>query len=319
MKIGIVGSGFVGSAAAYAMVMQGVGRKIVLVDLNRERAQAEADDIYHAVPFAQPLEITAGGYEELAGCRIVIVAAGVGQKPGETRLQLLQRNAKVFQQVIPHILKYAPDTIIMVATNPVDVMTHLAARFASEMGVPSNRVIGSGTMLDTARFRSLLARRLGVDSQHINAYVIGEHGDSEVLTWSMVTVGGIPLADFCRQRGIVLDDVAHEEIDKHVRYAAYQIIEGKGATYYGIGSALAHMVDVVLHDQRAIMTVCTPLPVVAGINDVTIAMPHLVGGAGILDSFTLDLSDDEQEALINSATLIRKIINDLDKQLETEK
>lgn len=311
MKIGVVGSGFVGATAAYALVMRGVGRKIVLVDLNRERSQAEADDIYHAVPFAEPLEITAGGYEELAGCQIVIVAAGVGQQTGETRLQLLERNAKVFQQVIPHVLKYAPSTILLVATNPVDVMTHLAARFASEMGVPSNRVIGSGTMLDTARFRSLLARRLGVDSRHINAYVIGEHGDSEVLTWSMVTVGGIPLEDFCRQRGIVLDKIAREEIDKHVRFAAYHIIEGKVATYYGIGSALAHMVDVILHDQRAIMTVCTPLPVIAGVNDVTVAIPHLVGGAGILDSFTLDLSEEEQEGLQNSAELIRQVITDL--------
>ncbi len=186
MKTGIVGSGFVGATAAYALVMRGVGRRVVLVDQNRARAESEADDILHAVPFAHPLEVTAGDYADLTGCKVVIVSAGVGQKPGETRLELLGRNTQVFKQVIPNILQYAPDAILLIATNPVDVMTHIAARYAGEVGVPSSRVIGSGTTLDTARFRSLIGRRLMVDSQHIHAYVLGEHGDSEVLTWSQV-------------------------------------------------------------------------------------------------------------------------------------
>ncbi|HEY3476223.1 MAG TPA: NAD(P)-binding protein, partial [Anaerolineales bacterium] len=177
MKTGIVGSGFVGATAAYALVMRGVGRRLVLVDQNRARAESEADDIRHAVPFAHPLEVTAGDYADLAGCKVVIVSAGVGQKPGETRLQLLERNAQVFKQVIPGILQHAPETILLIATNPVDVMTHLAARYAREYGVPSSRVIGSGTTLDTARLRSLIGRHLQVDSQHIHAYVLGEHGD----------------------------------------------------------------------------------------------------------------------------------------------
>lgn len=312
MKIGIVGSGLVGSTAAYAMVMQGVGRKIVLVDLYRERAQAEADDIYHAVPFAQALEIVAGDYPDLEGCRVVIIAAGVGQKPGETRLQLLGRNASVFRQVIPSILKYAPDTILVVATNPVDVMTHITAKIAGEHGLASSRVMGSGTMLDTARFRALLARHVGVDSHHVHAYVIGEHGDSEVLTWSLATVANIAIEDFCKERDVLIDDTIRAEIDQKVRRAAYHIIEGKGATYYGIASALARICNVILHDQRSIMTVCTPLADIAGVKNVTVAMPHMVGGAGVIDSFALPLSADEQQKLHASAAMIRAILEDLE-------
>lgn len=313
MKIGIVGSGLVGATAAYAMVMQGIGREIVLVDLDRTRAEAEADDIYHAVPFAGQLDINDGDYGDLTGSRIVIVAAGVGQKPGETRLQLLDRNARVFQQVIPQVFSNAPDAILLVATNPVDIMTHLAARYAAEMGVPSSRVIGSGTMLDTARFRALLARHVGVDSRHVHAYVVGEHGDSEVLVWSHAQVGGVPLEDFCYDRGIPLTDAIREEIDTKVRRAAYHIIEGKGATYYGIGSALARIADVILHDQRAIMTICTPEAEIAGVNDVTVAMPHLIGGHGVIGTHhPLQLSSAERSKLRASASLIRKMIDDLD-------
>jgi len=314
MKIGVVGSGFVGATAAYAMVMQGIGRQIVLVDYKPERAQAEADDIYHAVPFAAPLDIIAGDYADLKGCSIVIIAAGVGQKPGETRLQLLGRNAEVFKQVVPSILKFASEAVLVVATNPVDIMTHLTARYAAEFGLPSSRVVGSGTTLDTARFRSLLGRHLGVDAHHVHAYVVGEHGDSEVLAWSLATVGSIKLDDFCRERGITLDAETREKIDQNVRKAAYHIIAGKGATYYGIGSALARIVDVILHDQRAIMTVCTPLEEVAGIKDVTISVPKLLGGQGVIDAFPLPLNDDEQAKLHASAALIRKMIDDLDAQ-----
>lgn len=312
MKIGIVGAGFVGATAAYAMVMRGVGREIVLVDLNKERAQAEADDLYHAVPFAEPLNIVSGDYPDLAGCRVVIIAAGVSsESPEETRLHLLERNAKVFQQVVPSILQHAPRAILLVATNPVDIMTHLTARYAAEYGLPSSRVIGSGTTLDTARFRSLLARRLGVDSHHVHGYVVGEHGDSEVLTWSIVDVGGIPLDEFVRYRDLTLDEAARREIDDGVRNAAYTIIRGKKATYYGIGSALARIAQVILSDQRSILTICTPQPEIAGVQDVTVSLPHLLGGEGVLDSFPLKLSEGEQAALHDSAALIRGYIDKL--------
>src|SRR5512138_769657 len=312
MKTGIVGSGFVGATAAYALVMRGVGRRLVLVDQNRARAESEADDILHAVPFAHPLEVTAGDYSDLAGCKVVVVSAGVGQKPGETRLELLGRNAQVFKQVIPNILQYAPQAILLIATNPVDVMTHLAARYAAEFGVPSSRVIGSGTTLDTARFRSLIGRKLNVDSQHIHAYVLGEHGDSEVLPWSLVTVGGIPLEEFCTGREISICPDDYAVIDEQVRRAAYHIIAGKGATYYGIGSAIARIVEVILQDERSLLTVCTPMPDVAGVRDVTVSLPNLVGGEGIIQTFFPKLNDTEMAALQASAKIVRSVIDQLE-------
>jgi L-lactate dehydrogenase len=311
MKVGIVGSGLVGSTAAYAMVMNGVGREIVLVDKSAERALAEADDIRHAVPFAHPLKVRGGNYEDLKNSVVVVLCAGVAQRPGETRLQLLQRNAAVFREVVPAVLKNAPDAVLVVATNPVDVMTHLASRFASEHGVPAERVLGSGTTLDTARFRTLLADRCGVDSHHVHAYVIGEHGDSEVLTWSLVTVGGMPLDRFAALRGVDLSDPVRKEIDECVRRAAYSIIQGKGATYYGIGSALSRIVDAILHDQRSILTVCARSKNVAGVADVTVAVPRLLGGGGILETFPLPLSEQETGGLKASALVIRQALDGL--------
>jgi L-lactate dehydrogenase len=312
MKVGIVGSGFVGATAGYALVMQGVGRKIVLVDKNRERAVAEADDIRHAVPFAHPLDVQAGEYADLAQCRVVVLCAGVGQKPGETRLQLLKRNAQVFRDVVPAVLKHAPDAVLVVATNPVDIMTHLAARFAAELGVPAGRVLGSGTTLDTARFRSLLGGHCGVDPHHVHAYVIGEHGDSEVLTWSLAMIGGMPLAEFARLRGIELSEAVRKDIDGKVRGAAESIIRGKSATYYGIGSALARIVNVILHDQRSVLTVATPVAEVAGVRDVTVSLPRLVGGQGVLETFPLPLDETENAALHRSAKVLREALDAID-------
>ena len=311
MKIGIVGCGFVGSTAAYALIMRGVGREVVLVDANAARAAAEADDLFHAVPFANPLEVYSGEFKDLKGCRVVIIAAGSNQKPGETRLQLLDRNAEIFHEIVPKILDNAPGAVIVVATNPVDVMTHVTARFVAERGVASTRVIGSGTTLDTARFRALLSRQLGVDARHVHGYVLGEHGDSEVLTWSLASVAGMPLEEFCRQRHIVLDEPAKKQIDERVRRAAYSIIAGKGATYYGIGSAIARIADTILKDQRSILTVCTPVADVFGVKNVTVSLPHLVGGDGVLATFPPPLNAAEQKLLTASAELVANVIHNL--------
>ena len=311
MKIGIVGCGMVGSASAYALVMSGVGREIVLVDVNRARAEAEANDIYHAVPFAHPLTVQAGDYPDLAEARVVVIAGGVAQKPGETRLQLLQRNADVFWQIVPSVLRHAPKTVLLVVTNPVDIMTHLAAHFAAEFGVPSTRVIGSGTTLDTARFRTLLGRHFGVDSHHVHGYVIGEHGDSEVLVWSQATIAGLSLDEFAKVHGKPLTLADRQQIDESVRRAAYQIIAGKGATYYGIGSAVARIVDVLLHDQRAILTICARITGVPDCAGVTLALPHLVGGEGTLATIPLPLDTTEREGLRRSAAIVRAAIESL--------
>lgn len=309
MKIGIVGSGFVGATAAYALVMRGIGNEIVLVDQDEKRAKAEADDIFHAVPFASGANVYAGSYADLAGASVVIMAAGVNQKPGETRMQLLERNAGVFRAVIPNILNNAPDAIIVVATNPVDVMTHFTARIAKEHGIAPGRVLGSGTTLDTARFRALLSRHLHIDPQHVHAYVVGEHGDSEVLLWSLVSVGGIPVSDYLTARGLEITDADKATIDEQVRRAAYHIIEGKKATYYGVGAALARICEVILHNQRAILTICAPHDEIVGVKDVTIALPHLISGDGVIDSLPLTLTDEETSLLAKSAQTVRSAID----------
>jgi L-lactate dehydrogenase len=309
MKVGVVGCGLVGATAAYALVMRGVGRELVLVDKNAARAAAEADDLRHAVPFAHALDVRAGTYADLAGARVVVLAAGVGQRPGETRMQLLGRNAAVFREVVPEVLAAAPGAVLLVATNPVDVMTHHAARLAGPAA--AGRVLGSGTTLDTARFRTLLGTHLGVDSHHVHAYVLGEHGDSEVLAWSSAVVGVVPVAEFARHRGVALDAAVRADVDARVRRAAYTIIAGKGATYYGIGAALARVADTVLHDQRSVFTVCCPAAEVAGVGDVTVALPRLVGGAGVLDTIPLPLDAGESAALARSAAVVRAAIDEL--------
>ena len=311
MKIGIVGSGNVGATAAFAMVMRGVGRQIVMVDLDRKRAQAEADDILHAVPFAQPLQVRAGDYEDLAGAAVVVITAGARQKPGETRLQLLERNAAVFRDVVPQVLRNAPEAVLVIASNPVDVMTHLAARYARDFGVPSSRVVGTGTTLDTARFRALLSRYLGVDAHHVHAYVLGEHGDSEVVAWSEVGIGGIPLEEFCILGTQEITEDVRKQIEDEVRHAAYSIIEGKGATYYGIGAAIAQIVNVIVRDQRAILTVCTPMDEVVGVPDVTVALPNVIGGQGVISTCLFELSDEERERLRASAQIVRDALDEL--------
>jgi L-lactate dehydrogenase len=295
MKVSVIGAGDVGATTAYALVMRGVCREIVLVDLNKARAKAEADDILHAVPFTHPVRISSGDYADIRGSRVVIITAGAAQKPGETRLELLSRNASIFRSIVPQVIGYARDSIILVATNPVDVLTHLTTDIADKYGIHRSRVIGSGTTLDTARFRALLGEHLGIDPQHVHGYVLGEHGDSEFIPWSLITVGGVPLDEFCSQWDICTDDTVKAEIEQQVRDAAYAIINGKGSTYYGIGSALSRIVEVILRDQRALLTVCTPIRELSGISNVTVSLPHLVGGQGILDTILLPLNLDQSE------------------------
>jgi L-lactate dehydrogenase len=301
----------VGSASAFALVMNGVGREIVLVDVNRARAEAEANDIYHAVPFAHPLTVSAGDYSDLEGARVVVIAGGVAQRPGETRLELLQRNADVFRQIVPSVLRHAPEAVLLVVTNPVDIMTHLAAHFAAASGVPNTRVLGSGTTLDTARFRALLGRHFDVDARHVHAYVIGEHGDSEVLVWSQATIAGLSLDEFANVHGTPLRESDRQEIDERVRRAAYHIISGKGATYYGIASAVAHIIDELLHDRRAVLSVCARTTGVADCEGVTLALPRLVGGEGVLATIAPPLDPSEQKSLKESARVLREAVEAL--------
>ncbi len=312
MKIGIVGAGLVGATTAYSLVMRGTVREVVLIDRDERRAAAEAADIGHAVPFAHPAQVLAGGYDALVGAHAVVVSAGVSQRPGESRMELLGRNACVFRDVIPAVLEHAPSAVIVVATNPVDVMTHVAAQIAADVSGRRGCVLGTGTTLDTARFRTLIASHVGVDAQHVHAYVLGEHGDSEVLAWSAATVAGMPLDEFCATRRVEFGEPEHAAIDDAVRRAAERIIEAKGATYYGVGAAIARIVETILGNHRSVLSVSAPHYEVAGVPDVTVSLPCLVGGSGVLDVFEPALDPAELIALGHSARAVRAAIDEVD-------
>jgi L-lactate dehydrogenase len=304
MKIGIVGAGMVGTSAAYAMVMRGVGAEIVLVDLNEKLAVAQAQDIVHATPFAYPILVRSGQYRDLAGASVVVLSAGVSQKPGETRIQLLDRNAKVFESIIPQVLAVAPNAVLLVATNPVDIMTQIATKVS---GLPRARVIGSGTILDTARFRTLLGEHLGISPRSVHAYVLGEHGDSEVLWWSGARAGAITVRAFAAQVRMPMTDSVMQTIDEKVRRAAYYIIEGKGATYYGIGAGLARIAQAVLNDDRSVITVSIVEDEVAGVPTIALSLPRIVGAAGVLTTIDPTLEPAERDALHNSAKVLKHV------------
>jgi L-lactate dehydrogenase len=304
-KVGILGAGMVGSTAAFAMALRGACDEIVLVDRNAALAAAQAEDALHATPFAYPVRLRAGGFAELAGADVVVLAAGVALRPGESRLELLARNAAVFREIVPRVLENAPDAILVVATNPLDVTTQLAARLA---GLPPGRVFGSGTILDTARFRALLGAHLGVSPKSVHAHVLGEHGDSEVLVWSSAAVGGLPLDRFAERVGRPLDAAARRAIDEGVRRAAYRIIEGKGATWYGIGAGLARIVQAIGADEAAVLTVSAPS---AAFGGTTLSLPRIVGRGGAGEGIELDLSAEEGAALKRSAEVIRAAVADL--------
>jgi len=303
MKVGIIGCGFVGSSAAYAMVLQGVVSELLLIDLNRDLAQAQAEDILHATPFSHPVRLAAGDYRDLPGAALVVLACGVAQQPGETRLQLLGRNARVFQEVIPQVLTHAPEALLLVASNPVDVITEMVTSIS---GLPVCRVFGSGTILDTARFRTLLGDFFKVAPHSVHANVIGEHGDSEVLVWSSAQVGGVPLDDFARQCGRSLDDAAKARIDEGVRRAAYRIIAGKKATYFGIGAGLSRLARAVRDDERGVFTISMHETRIGDQDGISLSLPRVLGADGILATLQPSLSAGEQEELLESARTLQK-------------
>ncbi|HMK50553.1 MAG TPA: L-lactate dehydrogenase [Thermodesulfovibrionales bacterium] len=303
MKVGIVGCGFVGSTAAYAMTLQGVASEIVLIDINRKLAAAQAEDIIHATPFSRPVQISAGSYEDLASSRIVVLACGVNQRPGENRLQLLDRNLNIFREVTGQVIKNAPDAVLLVASNPVDVLTQFTAKISA---FPPERVIGSGTILDTSRFRALLGEHLHISPASIHAYVLGEHGDTEVLAWSSAAVGGIPLYHFAEQIGRPMTSDLQSSIDDRVRMAAYRIIDGKGATFFGIGAGLSRIAHAIRDDERAVLTVSALTSMIEGLEGVSLSLPRVIGSVGIVDTLRPSLSEEERSLLHTSAMVLHK-------------
>ena len=306
MKVGIVGAGQVGSATAFALIMRGVARKIVLIDANQQRAEAEAMDIAHATPFAYANKIKAGTYEDLKGCEVIIITAGANQKPGETRIDLLGRNVKIFESIIPQIVKAAPQTTLLIAANPVDIMTAVALKLS---GFPKEKVIGSGTILDTARFRTLLGYHLGISPKSVHANVLGEHGDSEVLIWSNGDGGTVQIEELARMTNRELTTEVKSQIDDCVRNAAYKIIEGKGATYYGIAGGLCRICQAITTNEYAILTVSTQHDEIEGINDVCLSMPTVIGKRGVHNVIYPRMSESEHRDVKFSAEKIKEFTN----------
>lgn len=307
MKIGIIGTGFVGSATAFALVTQGIANELVLVDINKDKANAEALDISHATPFTASCRITAGEYADLEGAEIIIITAGVNQKPGESRLDLLERNAIVFRGIIQNIIRYTADAIILVASNPVDIMTDFTIK---ESQLSPHRVFGSGTILDTARFRTLLSEHLEISPTSVHAYVLGEHGDSEVLIWSNAKAGTMAIDNFATETNIPLNTEIKNQIDDNVRNAAYKIIAGKGATYYGIAGGISRICRAIADDENAILTVSSLHEDVEGVHNICLSLPTIINRNGIKRVIYPQLSAAEHILLKQSAEKIRDYSQD---------
>jgi len=304
MKVGIIGTGAVGSSAAFAMVMSGVASELVLIDPDEGLASAQADDLEDATPFSHAVRISADDYDQLAGAKAVALCCGARRREGESRLELLARNAEIFRQVVAKVVAHAPEAILIVVANPVDILTNLVCQIS---GLPTGRVFGTGTVLDTARFRARLGTLVGVSPRSIHGYVLGEHGESEVLVWSSVAVGGIPLDQFAAQVGQPLTAEVRAAIDEGVRAAGARIIKGKGATYYGIGGAVARIVRTLRDNEDAVLTLSAPSPELgAGAGGpVCLSLPRIIGGNGIHRTLFPALSDQEHEELERSSAILR--------------
>ncbi len=309
-RIAVVGTGNVGATFAYALLLSGLASEIVLIDANHAKAEGEAMDLNHAVPLLpQPARVWAGTYEDCATALITVVTAGAAQRPGETRLDLVNRNVAIFKQIIPEIVRHSPNTILLIATNPVDILTYVALKLS---GFRTNHVIGSGTVLDTARFRYLLSQHFDVDPRSVHAYIIGEHGDSEVPVWSLANIAGMRLPQYCATNQMECQPPILEDIFQQTRDAAYHIIERKGATYYAIASGLVRICESIIRDQGSVLSVSSYLEDYYGISDVCLSLPSVIDLDGIERVIRLDLSPAEIEGLRKSASVLKEILNSLD-------
>ena len=304
-KVAIIGCGFVGSSSAFALMQSGLFSEMVLIDADVNRAEGEALDISHGLPFAKPMKIYAGSYEDIADAAIVIVTAGAGQKPGETRLDLVKKNVEIFKSIIPEIVKQDFNGILLIVANPVDILTYVAAKLSK---LPQGRVFGSGTVLDSARLKYLLGEHLDVDNRSVHAFIIGEHGDSEMAAWSSANVSGIPLNDFCEMRGYFKHEESMKKILEEVKNSAYEIIEKKHATYYGIAMSVRRICEAIIRDEKSILPVSSIQKGEYGIENVALSIPAIVGREGVEKVVPIKLSDTEKEELIKSANTLKNVL-----------
>jgi len=308
-KITIVGTGFVGSTTAYTLMLSGLISEIVLIDRNEQKADGEVMDLNHGMPFVRPVNIYRGDYKDCAGSDIVIITAGANQKPGETRIDLVKKNTEVFKSIVNEIVKYNNNCILLVVTNPVDILTYVTYKIS---GFPKNRVIGSGTVLDTARFRYLLSEHVGVDVRNVHSYIIGEHGDTEVAAWSLSNIAGIPMDKFCSECHQCEKQISRQKIYESVKNAAYEIINNKGATYYAVALAVRRIVEAIVRNENSILTVSSLLEGLYGIDDICLSVPAIVNSSGVEKILNVPLSDEEFTLLKNSSETLKSIAQTLD-------
>ena len=312
-KCAIIGCGFVGSATAFSLVESGLFSEMVLLDANPDKAEGEAMDLSHGLPFAQPMRIYAGTYDDIADCGLVVITAGANQKPGETRLQLVKKNVSILKSIIPQIKQRGYEGILLVVSNPVDILTYAAWKLS---GFPAKRVIGSGTVLDTARLKYLLGEHLGVDSRSVHAFIIGEHGDSELAVWSSANISGVDLADFCELKGESSYREDLHSLYENVRDSAYQIIEKKGATYYGIAMAVRRIAECIVRDEHGVRPISSFINGHYGLNDICMSIPAILDREGVEQVLDIPLNAEELKNLTASAAALQKVLDDIAPDLE---
>ncbi len=301
LRIAIVGLGNVGASFAFCLLLRRIAAEIVLIDANRKKAEGEAMDLNHAVPFGAATRIWAGNYEDCRGAAVVVIAAGAAQRPGETRLQLLDRNLAIFRDIVPQVVQQNPEALLLIATNPVDILSYASYKIS---GLPAHRVIGSGTILDTARFRYLLGQHFSVDPRSVHGFILGEHGDTEVPIWSMANIAGIRLKEYCALHGHTYNQADFDRIFTETRDAAYKIIDCKGATYYAVAVGLLQIVEAVVRDQKTVLTTSTLVDGAYGLRDLYLSLPTVVGAQGVVQVLTPDLAEDELANLRHSAQVL---------------
>nr|WP_302666451.1 L-lactate dehydrogenase [uncultured Agathobaculum sp.] len=307
-KCGVIGVGFVGATCAYTLAVSGLFSEVVLVDMNHKKAEGEAADINHGVSFAKPCFVRAGAYADLAECGLIIIAAGANQKPGETRIELLSRNRIILSSIMEQLTAVNKDAVLLIVSNPVDVLTCMAQQLS---GLPAGHVIGSGTVLDTARLKYLVGQKLGVDSRNVHAFIIGEHGDSELAVWSSANISGVDLDDYCRITGVADPAAMLHQIYANVRDAAYAIIESKGATYYGIGMAVRRIAEAIVRDERSVLPVSSMIQGHYGVDGICLGLPSIVGKNGVEAVLDIPLSTEELGRLQSSAQKMKALIEQL--------
>lgn len=313
-KISIIGgAGSVGATTAYAITLSGLAKELVLVDIAKDKTEGEVLDLNHGAAFINPMYIRAGDYEDTEDSEIVIITAGIAQKPGQTRLELVQKNIEIFRSIIPEVARYSPNAILIVISNPVDILSYVAYELS---GFPKERVIGSGTVLDTSRFKYEIGRNFRIDPRDVHTYILGEHGDTSFPAWSLTNINGIQIAEYAKLMYVKYDDEFKHNAYQNVKNAAYEVINKKGATYYAIALSVTHIVGAILRDKRCVLPVSTLVNNYYNIDDVYLGIPSIIGRNGVERVLKVSLDEEEVNNLNKSANVLKTTLNNSFLKLE---